>query len=400
MLKNKSKLFLLALITLTVLGSVAQDYIILVNRTGPLTANDIAQLLGWGLALPLIFSIVGLMIVNKQPSNRVGWLMVFVAFFASVPLSAFLDAITPPPTILTPALFFFLWVDGWSWMPLIFSIFLIPLYFPTGTLPTSRWRWITRLALGLFILFCFITPFVDPVGPTSAAWGPFPNPVGFISIDFINGPFLLLWGIGLMTIVLGSVSSLFVRFRRAKATERQQIKWLVYAGAIFAAVYGLSFFLIDPESTSGWNSGILVLAILSLPIAIAISILRYQLYDIDVIIRRTVTYAILTALLGLVYFGTVVLLQAMVGRATEEQSPLVIVFSTLLIAALFSPLRRRIQAFIDRRFYRRKYDAAQALARFAANVRDETDLAALQIDLKQVLDETMLPTQISFWIRE
>jgi hypothetical protein len=128
--------------------------------------------------------------------------------------------------------------------------------------------------------------------------------------------------------------------------------------------------------------------------------LRYKLYDIDIIIRRTAVYAVLTTTLGLIYFGTVVLLQTAVGRATEEQSPLVIVFSTLLIAALFSPLRRRIQAFIDRRFFRRKYDAAQTIANFARMAGDEVELSVLTKELIQVVEETMHPERVSLWLKK
>jgi hypothetical protein len=216
----------------------------------------------------------------------------------------------------------------------------------------------------------------------------------------MNGPILILWGIGLLTVVGGGVISLFVRFQRAKNVERQQIKWLLFAGGLFAIYYGVTFFLTDPETDSGWGNFFFVFSILTMPIAIAIAILRYQLYDIDLIIRRTAVYAVLTASLGIIYFGTVVLMQTIIGRAADEQSPLVIVFSTLLIAALFSPLRRRIQSFIDRRFYRRKYDAAQILAQFSQTAQNEVDMERLSAVLIKVVEETMQPEQTSLWLKQ
>jgi hypothetical protein len=189
------------------------------------------------------------------------------------------------------------------------------------------------------------------------------------------------------------------RYRKASREEKLQIKWLLYAGGLFAVSYGLTFFLNDPDTNEGWNSFWFLISILTIPFAIAIAILRYRLYDIDVIIRKTMVYAFLTAALGLVYFGSVVVLQIVIGQATDEQSPFVIVFSTLLIAALFSPLRRRIQSFIDRRFYRRKYDAAQTLAQFAQTARDEVDMDQLTIALLNAVQTTIQPVQFSLWLK-
>ena len=204
--------------------------------------------------------------------------------------------------------------------------------------------------------------------------------------------------------VSASVVSLFMRYRRAQYVEREQIKWLLFAGAFFVVVYGLTFFLSSAEECrldNGLTNLLLVLSILAFPIAIAIAILRYQLYDIDIIIRKTLVYTLLTALLGLVYFGSVILLQRLFGRLTGvAQSPLAVVVSTLVIAALFTPLRRRIQDWIDRRFYRKKYNAQQVFAQFALTARDQTDLDALTAELAHVVQETMQPKQVSVWLRE
>jgi hypothetical protein len=191
-----------------------------------------------------------------------------------------------------------------------------------------------------------------------------------------------------------------VRYRRAESHERLQIEWLLYAGGLFVVIYASTFVISDIGSQlSALGNLLLLLSILTIPVAIAIAILRYRLYDINVIIRKTLQYGVLTALLALVYFGSVILLQSLVENLTGEQSPIVIVFSTLMIAALFNPLRLRVQDFIDRRFFRKKYDAEQTLAQFAATARDEVGMEKLVVALLDVVAETMQPEKISILIK-
>jgi hypothetical protein len=195
--------------------------------------------------------------------------------------------------------------------------------------------------------------------------------------------------------VVGSLAAVVVRFHRSKGVQRQQIKWLVYV-----AVVGIGLIILL-LSLSPSGSPLLNYVVISFPIlqaaAIAIAILRYRLFDIDVIIRRTLQYAILTGLLALVYFGLVVLLQGLFSEV-GGQSGLFTVLSTLAVAALFSPLRRRVQRFIDRRFYRRKYDAEQALARFAATTQDEVEMEGLTAAMLGVVEETVQPEHLSLWL--
>ena len=193
--------------------------------------------------------------------------------------------------------------------------------------------------------------------------------------------------------------------RRARGVERQQIKWLLYAGAIFFVGNVLKNTVFSPLGEVSWGLwvGYLLVGIGGLggPIAIGVAILRYRLYEIDTLINRTLVYGALSASLVLVYFGGVAatgaIFRALTGQ--ERQPQLAVVLSTLVIAALFNPLRRRIQAFIDRRFYRRKYDAAKTLEAFSAKLRDETDLDALSEDLVGVVRETMQPAHASLWLR-
>src|SRR5829696_1129537 len=201
-----------------------------------------------------------------------------------------------------------------------------------------------------------------------------------------------------------AAASLVAGRRGARGVERQQIKWLLYVGPIFFVASGLHigfyFFWLAERSWGLLASYLLVAAGgLSGPIAIGIAILRYRLYEIDLIINRTLVYGSLTATLVALYLGGIVVLQRVFVLLTGEQSTLAVVASTLLIAALFTPLRRRIQSFIDRRFYRRKYDARKTLEAFSAQLRDETDLDALGYDLVGVVRETMQPAHVSLWLR-
>jgi hypothetical protein len=193
--------------------------------------------------------------------------------------------------------------------------------------------------------------------------------------------------------VIGAIASVVVRFRRSRGVERQQMKWFVYAVAPMLLIPTEDFL---PEIIS---SVALCAVLIGLPTAIGIAVLRYRLYEIDVLINRTLVYGSLTALLVTTYVGSIVVLQVAFRTLTGQDSQLAIVASTLAIAALFNPLRRRIQAFVDRRFYRRKYDAARILARFGARLRDETDLDSWGEGLVEVVRETMEPEHASLWLR-
>jgi hypothetical protein len=207
----------------------------------------------------------------------------------------------------------------------------------------------------------------------------------------------LKFGVPMLLVAgLGAVISLLVRFRRARGDERQQIKWFAYAAALTLA------WIIVVEEQSGEIaalSGLLV--IVSIPVATGIAILRYRLYDIDRIINRTLVYGLLTVMLALIYFGGVATSEAIFRALTgqEQQPQIAVVVSTLVIAALFTPLRRRIQRFIDRRFFRRKYDARKTLEAFSAKLRNETNLDALSDDLVRVVRDTMQPAHVSLWLR-
>src|SRR3712207_3283175 len=249
-----------------------------------------------------------------------------------------------------------LWLQSWFWMLFIGLIVFLLLLFPTGRLPSSRWRpfaWFSGAVILVGVILTAISPDVRPDAP--------PSPIQ-----------LLVLALGLV-----AVASVVVGRRGARGVERQQIKWLLYAGVIWfageALKIGLFSFMLLEESWGFWVGNILVaVGGLGGPIAIGVAILRYRLYEIDLLINRTLVYGSLTGLLALFYFGSVTALQSLFSLLTGQGNTLAIVASTLAIAALFNPLRKRIQGFIDRRFYRRKYDARKILEEFGTKLKDQT----------------------------
>jgi hypothetical protein len=240
---------------------------------------------------------------------------------------------------------------------------------------------------------------LDTLGPSGKGRISLPNPLGVEGLPDLYLPVQTL----VLALGLVGAASVVVGRRRARGVERQQIKWLLYAGAIFFVGNVLKNTVFSPlgEVSLGLWIGYLLVGIGGVggPIAIGVAILRYRLYEIDTLINRTLVYGALTAILAALYFGGIVVLQRAFVLFIGQQSTLAVVASTLVIAALFSPLRRRIQSFIDRRFYRSKYDARKTLEAFSSRLRDATDLEALNDDLVGVVMETMQPAHVSLWLR-
>src|SRR5215211_2193812 len=306
----------------------------------------------------VFFSTVGAIVASRRSENLVGWLLVLYGLAQSI--SHFsaqyaIYALLAQPDSL-PAGEAMAWVSSWL-VPIIigFSVFFI-LLFPTGRLPSRRWRWVTWLTVAFILVGAISGAFTS--GPVDGL-GPIRNPLGIEGFSNIYNS--ILFTMVVTFLLVAAASSVFMRLRRAKGVERQQIKWFAYAAA--ATVMGLVLAYVIPEVIDAplWferiGYAILLSLIPAIPISIGIAILRYHLYDLDIIINRTLVYGTLTATLALVYFGVVTATQALFRTLTGQQElpQLVVVASTLLIAALFNPLRRRIQSFIDRSFYRRKY---------------------------------------------
>jgi hypothetical protein len=356
-----------------------------------------------GIVIPITCSTVGIIIASRRPHHPIGWLFCAVGlltgvnhFFAEYAIFALL---TEPGSL--PGGRVAAWVAAWPWIPSNALLVFVALLFPDGRLPSRRWLPFAWLNVAVAVVGTVAVAF--SAGPIPAL-DPIENPLGLEGVQNLLGPVATACG-ALERGILGliAVGSLLLRLRRARGGEREQIKWLTYAASV--VVIGAILTYVVPEATgAGWvgHVGLVLLAVgfVGVPIAIGIAILKYRLYDINLLINRTLVYGSLTATLLGVYVVTVVVLQGLLRAITGQESQLAIVASTLAVAALFIPLRRRIQGFIDRRFYRKKYDAAKTLEAFSAKLRDETDLAALRDDLVSVIRETMQPEHVSLWLRQ
>jgi hypothetical protein len=353
----------------------------------------------WSLFV-IVFSFVGALIVSRQPRNTVGWLLMIppLGFALNGLLGNYLSGLETIPAEPSTLFLVAAWLNNVLFLPLIFSALFILQLFPTGRVVSPRWRWFIALGLSLSIIFLVMAAFETEflLGDTRTV----PNPIGFWS----PGPlFTAIGSAGFVLFIVGSAASLFSRYRRAGQVERKQIKWLLYACSLFVVAFILNIGLGDSPPTSllvNISTLSFVVTFAAIPVAIAIAILRYNLWDINVIIRKTVIYTVLSVLLAMVYFGVIILLQNIVEVVSGQQSAISIVISTLIIAALFSPLRQRVQAVIDRRFFRKKYDAQQVLAQFAQTARDEVSMEALTTELTHAVQETMQPEQVSLWFKQ
>ena len=363
------------------------------RRIGPGGGNpveDAIVVVGFGM-----FALVGALLVARRPGNLIGWILsvtsLVVLASALETYAAYVMTTRGRPDWLAVV---GAWVNSWYWLVFLALVFVyLPLLFPDGRLPSRRWLPVAVVpGIGL-VSMVVLGAFVDTLRGQDIDYR-IDNPIGIEGLAHVeNLPVIWVFGGFFVLGSLGAVASLAVRFRRSGGIERQQLKWFLFA----AAPVPIAPFL---DSLSG-VIGALAFAwvLLGLPVAIGVAILRYRLYDIDVIINRALVYAALTASLALVYFGGIAVLQGLFRALTGQEFSLAVVASTLAIAALFSPFRRRLQGFIDRGFYRQKYDAHRTLESFSAVLRNETDLDRLRAELLAVLRETMRPEHASLWLR-
>jgi hypothetical protein len=347
------------------------------------------------------FSTVGAVLVPRiPPENPIGWLFCAIGFLWAVlhfiGEYASYTLLAAPGSL--PAGEIASWIYSWLWVLGLGLIVFLVLVFPNGRLLSGRWRWFARLSAVLTLVGMVLAAFSP--GPIVVGLPAISNPLGIEDLPNAYKPVQVL----MLVLIAVAIVSLLMRQLCASGVERQQTKWFTYAAAVAATGAILRYIISEPLALvwlGRFGHALVLIGLAGIPISMGIAITRYRLYEIDLLINRTLVYGALTAMLALVYFGGVTATQAIFQALTgqEEQPQLAIVVSTLVIAALFTPLRRRIQSFIDRRFYRRKYDARKTLEAFSAKLRDETDLDTLSDDLVGVVRETMQPAHVSLWMR-
>jgi hypothetical protein len=341
------------------------------------------------------FAVVGAMVASHRARNPIGWFLGAIPTFMAFPFlgeSVYWRAARTHPREPGLVAELGLWIANVWWIPAVILIFVfLPLLFPTGSPPTPRWRAVAWAAAGGGVVL-FVGNAFDPGPLENYLW--VDNPLGIEGMPAVIG--WLGFGVWMATSLLAA-ASIIVRFRRSRGAERQQLKWFTAAVAQLVVMFVLSS-LLQPVIGEDASWAMLATGFLCVAFAVAIGILRYRLYDIEVVINRALVYGGLTATLAGTYLASVLVLQLALSGLTGN-SGLAVAASTLAVAALFRPARDRFQALVDRRFYRRKYDAQRTLEAFAGRLRDEVALDALDAELRGVVQSTMQPAQVSLWLR-
>jgi hypothetical protein len=374
---------------------------------------------GWGFrGFPAIFAVVygsvGLLIAIRQPRNPIGWWLLVGALVSGIQVMAeeyaFYALLQRPGEL--PAGEFGAWVQSWIWLLPPSILGLVSLLFPDGRLRSSRWRVVAAIAIPVFAFNTMLYALTPGVMNGLAAI--IDNPFGLDALAGPGGMLTALGYVGSVGLAVAVSISVFLRFRDARGAERQQIKWFAYASGVAAFAIVLNFLVLGVATvTVSREAAVLISAhpavktaqafnvgaLSFIPVAVGIAIVRYRLYDIDLLINRTVVYGATTAAIGVTFFVGIVALQTVLRQFTSG-SELAIAASTLVSFALFQPIRRRIQNAVDRRFDRSRYDAGRTLDAFADRLRDEVDLDALRGDLLGAVRQTMAPAHSSLWLRE
>ncbi|MEO6471044.1 MAG: hypothetical protein ABIR57_04275 [Aeromicrobium sp.] len=361
------------------------------------TGDDSFLISTLAFVVPIVtFSFVGGLITSRQPGNAIGWLLAVIGLlFAMVAACSSIASWGLTSGKIPEGLAEWIDLGANAWvvaLGLIGTQLLIRL--PDGTLPSPRWRWYSRVSI--LLIAVALIGMAAQTGPVEGVPGA-ENPLASATVAGLSNAFFLV----ILSFPIGIVA-LVMRYRRSSGHDRGQLRWVAFSGAVFVTTYIACLpllSLVGENSTAGTAlTSFIQTAFAALPIGIGFAVLRQRLYDIDVVINRALVYGSLTAMLAGAYLGTVLILHLAL-RAFTEGSGLAVAASTLATAALFRPLRAGTQAVVDRRFFRRKYDAVRTLKRFNMRVRNEVDLEALQSDLRAVVAETMQPEHLSLWLR-
>jgi hypothetical protein len=347
----------------------------------------------------VLFSGVGALLVSRRAGNAIGWLCILggLLWLLNIVNAGFGDLTVGSAAGDEGWLRWSIWLSTWLYLPTMAVIgFFLPAVFPTGRLPSARWRpiaWVLGSVVAVLVVLAMLRP-----GPMSAGDGAFTNPAGVAALTWIPGDDAMAGVIPVL--FLTAVLSVVVRYRRARGAERTQLKWfLAAAGAVGASIPIMSVFELAGLTAPQTTEVVMVTALLLVPVAIGVAVLRYGLYEIDRIVSRSLSYAVVTSVLVAIYAGAVVILGRVLAPLTAE-SEVAVAASTLLVAALFQPVRRRVQSIVDRRFNRARYDAQRTVESFAARLRDEVDLGELAAELSDVVQRTVEPATVSVWVRE
>lgn len=389
----------LILAVVTAVSYAAGEILLLTSAVGAYDDESPLVSLAFSLMM-LVFVAVGAVVAARLPSNPIGWLFLaagLILALTSVTYGYAAVALDGPGRL--PGGLAAAWVSSWSWAPaLLAAPSLLFLLFPDGRPLSDRWRWmVPLLAIGLT---CLVTGSAfAPGGMTDTPVPEVDNPLGVADPALADGLQVVGWAISLICVILAAWS-LVLRFRRSQGEERQQLKWFVWSAGLLPAflVTGIVVSSIGGDTGGDYVNVMLALFLAAVPLAAGLAMLRYRLYDIDLVINRTLVYGALTATLVVTYLGLVLVFRLLLNPLTGE-SELAVAGSTLAVATLFRPLRTRVQAVVDRRFYRSRYDTARTLESFSLRLRDELDLETLGSDLRGVVHDTMQPDSVSLWLR-
>ncbi|MGZ8754214.1 MAG: ATP-binding protein [Acidimicrobiia bacterium] len=387
----------LAVISLGIANGASK--VVTESTSGIVAVGEVA----W-LALPLLFAALGLVIMSRQRANRIGKLLLFIGGGLAIEtiVGGLLDVLNGgtiemgvPPAALTPLVFVRLWINNWAWVATIFPVFLLVYVFPTGNLPSRKWIWAPRLMMVMTVILLLAAGVGREIGPFNEAWF-MPNPIGFIPLGTIN-LILVPWVMCLNVLAGAGVVAMVRRYRRASYSEKTQIKLVLFAVAFFGLVYMIT------SLQSAWNdqyalSGLLLtFAVAAIPVSITIAILKYQLFDIDVIISRSLAYGTLAVFIGAVYVGIVVGIGELFGQGGGASFSLSIV-ATSLVALAFQPVRVRVERLANRLVYGERATPYEVLAQFSRRSSEESDDELLARVPRLLVDGTGA-SAAALWVR-